>query len=131
MATSTLVSFEIEEGAMVVSALESMGFQVEAALWFFDGEADRWQLLIAHPGAEANPLSTYQEAAEALAEWRRQNPDESPLDLSHVRIVGSDDRLIEGLKPIVGRLSGRPMRFSNHLVNGIYVEDAIIYRMAA
>lgn len=53
------------------------------------------------------------------------------LNLGGLRIVGADDPLIGGLRPVVHVDDLGEVRFSNNMVNGVYVEDALIHRLAA
>lgn len=131
MATEQLVEFELEEGVRLVRALDAGGFPVKAALWLYSSEMDRWRFIIATTEVPKEIARRVREAATIATEWRQAHPDERVLDLARVSFVSENDRLITGLGRVI-RVEGiSDVRFSNNMVNGVFVEDAIIHRMAA
>jgi hypothetical protein len=131
LASEFLVRSEIDAGLNLIRALDVANFGVQAALWLYDGDLDSWKLVIAYRGGKDLIEKKYLEAATAAANWRSKNPDLPLLDLGRVRIVSADDRLIIGLRPVIHVDGLGEVRFSHNLVNGIYVEDALIHRLAA
>ena len=122
---------EIDAGLNLIEALDKSEFGVAAALWLYGSDLDKWKMVIAYRGRKQDLERKYLEAATISARWRSQHPDKPILELSRVRITSVDDPLIEGLRPAI-RMDGLgEVRFSNNVVNGIYVEDAIIHRLAA
>ncbi|GAA0777799.1 hypothetical protein E1180_17145 [Roseibium denhamense] len=131
MATNTLVETDIEAGIELVRALDSAFFGVVAALWLYQSDTDKWKFVIACTAKPNQIESKILEAAQIVANHRNMTDAPHILDLSRVRIVGNTDPLISGLKPVI-RLDGLGrVQFSNNLINGIYIEDAVIHRMAA
>ncbi|MDP3896923.1 MAG: hypothetical protein Q8Q62_09630 [Mesorhizobium sp.] len=131
MVAATLVRSDVEAGLNLVHALDKKGFGVIAALWLYNSDTETWRMVIGYEGARKDLERKYLEAATISAEWRKQHPDEPILDLSSVRITSADDSLLVGLKPVV-RVDGiGEIRFSRNMVNGIYVEDSLIHRLAA
>jgi hypothetical protein len=131
MASEYLVRSEIDAGLNLIKALDSGKFGVAAALWLYKSETERWRMVIAYRGDEAELREKHLQATMIARQWRADHPDEPILDLARVSIVSADDPLIQGLKP-VGKVDGlHEMRVSHRLVSGIYVEDAIIHRLAA
>ncbi|MCU0831577.1 MAG: hypothetical protein MUC58_08700, partial [Rhizobiaceae bacterium] len=107
-------------------------FGVVAALWFYYGEVDRWRLIVAFDGLKSDLENKYKLAADIIHHVNIEKTIYYPiLDLSRVRIVHKSDPLIQGLNQIIQYTGVGKMAFSANLVNGIYVEDALIYRMAA
>jgi len=48
-----------------------------------------------------------------------------------VKLVPPSDRMLEAMGKVV-RIAGlSTVRFSRNVVNGIYIDDALIYRLAA
>ena len=131
MATEQLVRSEIDAGLQLVKALDEGGFGVAAALWLYSSDPESWKFVIATDAKPEALEKKYLEAATIASKWRAQNPDRPILDLSSVRIVSVNDPLIKGLRPIL-RVDGlSEVRFSHNMINGIYVEDALIHRLAA
>ena len=131
MATASLVDLDVQSGLTLLKILDEADFGVEAALWLYNGELEKWDLVVAAEDAGRELSRKSLEAAVIIAEWRKRHPEEAVLDLARVRLVGTDDRLIAGLKPIVQVRGLDGVRLSNRLVNGIYVEDSLIHRTAA
>jgi len=131
MAASTLVRSEIDAGLNLIEALDKSQFGVAAALWLYASDSDKWRMVIAYSGRRQDLEKKYRDAATISASWRSKHPEKPILELSRVRITSVDDPLIKGLTPVI-RMDGLgEIRFSNNVVNGIYVEDAIIHRLAA
>ncbi len=131
MAAGTLVRSDIDAGLGLIRALDAGNFGVAAALWLYNGDLDSWRMVIAYGGSRKDLEKKYLEAATISADWRSSHPTEPILDLSKVKITSADDKLIAGLRPVI-RLDGLgEVRFSHNTVNGIYVEDALIHRLAA
>jgi hypothetical protein len=131
VAAEQLVRTEIDAGLNLVRALDDAHFGVVGALWLYYADADRWRFVIAADAAPKDIEKKYLEAATIVSQWREAHPAQPVLDLARVRIVSQSDPLIRGLQPII-RVDGlSEIRFSNNVVNGIYVEDALIHRMAA
>ncbi|MHB1103286.1 MAG: hypothetical protein ACYC0C_11050 [Devosia sp.] len=131
MATEQLVRSEIEAGLQLIRALDEVAFGVVAALWLYSSEAGKWRFVVATRDDRRNIEKKYLEAAVAASKWKEKHPDRPILDLSRVRIVGREDPLIKGLAVFLHVEGLGEMRFSNNMVNGVYVEDALIHRLAA
>ncbi|GLS28785.1 hypothetical protein [Neomesorhizobium albiziae] len=131
MASGALVRADVDAGINLIQALDSKKFEVAAALWLYNSDIESWRMVIAYRGARKDLEKKYLDAAVIVSEWRKSHPDRPILDLSKVRITSADDRLIAGLK-VALRVDGvGEVRFSHNTVNGIYVEDALIHRLAA
>jgi hypothetical protein len=131
MAAEQLVRSEIDAGLTMVQVLDEAHFGVIAALWLFSADTERWRFVVATNATPRDIEKKYFEAATIVSQWRESHPGQPILDLSRVRIVSQADPLIQGLRPAI-RVDGlSEVRFSNNIVNGIYVEDALIHRMAA
>lgn len=131
MAATSLVRADVTAGLQLITILDQGGFGVVAALWLFLTDAEKWKLIVAYKGSNKELEEKYLEAATLISNWRKDNPAGAILDLSNVRITASDDPLITGLKRIMRVDGTSEVRFSNNLIDGIYVEDALIHRLAA
>jgi hypothetical protein len=125
MAEDALVGFDVERGAELVRALDAAGFPVLAALWMHYPDIETWKLLIATPKAN-EPQKAYTEIRHIVDGAKLDAPD-----LAQIRLVLPDDQTVTTLSQAirVEGLSG--VRFSRNMINGIYVDDAYIYRAAA
>ena len=121
MAQDTLVDAELSAGREFVQALDKAGIPVVGALWFYHTDVDRWKMLVATPQAAKGTRNLY---AAAI----RLKPK---LDLSRVEFVPPESPLIRALRGFI-RIDGLGgVRMSQNMLNGVYVDDAYIYRLAA
>jgi hypothetical protein len=125
MAEDTLVNQEIERGASLVKALDEAAFPVLAALWLFDPELERWRLVLATPEAKA-----LQQAYIKILQIAKNAKIDSP-DLARIELVLPTDPTVATLSRAVRTEGISGIRFTGNMVNGIYVDDAYIYRAAA
>ena len=123
-----LVDSEVEAGKTLLDALDSAGLRPSAAMWMYFSEHSEWRMIVALGGEIRDLNSEYIKVAKVL----NQNPAiRNHIDLSRIKIVSGKDSMISGLRKIVRVKEGGTMRFSTAVINGIFVEDALIYRMAA
>lgn len=131
MASETLVDSEIEGGLNLLRVLDAAGLDVRAALWAYYSSEERWRFIIATEDAERGKGDPYRDAAAAIARERKLNPDRNILSLDRVRMTGINDPVVKGFRSHLNKDVTRTERLSNTLVNGIYIENAIIHRLAA
>lgn len=134
MATDVLVSNEISPemiraGEALVGQLDKANWRVSAALWFLDADSRRWKLLLASPRVEAGgPKKAYFEVLDALAELPKDVPR---IALKDVTVLDPKTSLLQLLKSAVKTGTGiSGIRFSGNTINGHFIEDAYIYRLA-
>jgi hypothetical protein len=121
-------SFDASAGRNLIAALDNADFPVSAALWLLNPEAGDWRLLIATPRALGKNLS---QAYTQLHDVARKLP-EFPLLLSAVSLVQPENSLIVQLRKALktGPTDIAGIRFSHNEIDGTYIEDAYIYRLA-
>jgi hypothetical protein len=125
MAEDILVNSDVERGAALVRALDDADFPVIAALWLYYADIENWRLVIATPKATS--------PQEAYVEIRRvaEHAEIESLDLAQIRLVLPSEPIVTTLSKAV-RLEGLGgVRFSRNMIDGIYVDDAYVYRAAA
>lgn len=128
MATTTLVSYEIEEGQRLIDALNAANLSVDSALWIYAPEPETWRLTLATPLYDRKgPLKTY---GEILSVFRQVKP-ELKIDWTALVAVSPQHELIKGLRQSQQDwnldLSGT--RLTNNFVDRTWVEDAYIYQI--
>lgn len=132
MVTEQLVTSEVEAGLRLLRALDECGFGAKAAFWLYSSERESWRFVI---GVDADPedLSRqYHKASAAIAAWRNAHPESLPLlDLWRVRFVQMSDPLVLSLATVVPTEAVGETRVSNNYSNGVFVEDALVHRIAA
>jgi hypothetical protein len=126
MDSAALVGTDIERGADLVKALDDAQFPVRSALWLYLSEEREWRLTIATPLVdEAGPRDAYKRIQKVLA--KRPEID---LPLQRISVVSPKDPLIQALRKVVHTGEGiSAIRLSRNAVNGVYIEDAVLYRV--
>ncbi|MCW6051584.1 hypothetical protein K4039_16195 [Lyngbya sp. CCAP 1446/10] len=128
MATTTLVSQEIEEGKRLIDALNAANLSVDSALWIYAPEPETWRLMLTSPLHDREgSLKTY---GEILSVFRQVKPD-LKIDWIALVAVSPKHELIEGLRQSQQdwnlNLSGT--RLTNNFVDRTWIEDAYIYQI--
>jgi hypothetical protein len=119
------VKENVERGGALVRALDGADFPVIAAVWIYYPDNETWRLVLATPKAK-DPQQAYTEIRRIIDRAGVDAPD-----LAQIRLVFPTDPMIATLSRAV-RVEGLSgVRFSKNMINGIYVDDAYIYRTAA
>lgn len=124
MAQDNLVTEEIEAGGRLVSFLDDNGLKVRGAMWLYDSDAERWRFVIAFDERRKDTSSFYLDVSRLIARSERKDL----LDLYRVDIVDPDRSIFSSLRGAISVEGNSRIRFSQNRVNGVYVEDAMIYR---
>lgn len=134
MAENTVVKDQltdamVEAGAELTRKLDQVGLHTDAAFWLFMPETNEWRLLFASPEVSTQgPRSVYKQIRLAL---QQLGDKASATPLSVIGLLDDDAELIRLLKiairtgPDISRI-----RFSKNVINGHFIEDALIYRVA-
>lgn len=126
MDTKTLVSDDANLGRTVLDALDKSEIRVLAAFWLYYGDTGAGKLWIATPEAGINLQDAYVEVAQALVAF---GPPAEDFDLSRIKLVTPGDPMVRALNAAIRVEGTSQVRFSKNVINGIYIEDAIIYRL--
>jgi hypothetical protein len=120
--------FDPEAGRHLIEALDRSDFPLPAAFWLYNPYANEWKLWIATPLVDQNRLEV---VYGRLYEIARTLP-EFPALLSSIILTSPKNDLILQLKSVIrtGPSDIAGIRFTQNVVNGVYIEDAYIYRLA-
>jgi hypothetical protein len=128
MAETILVNSDIEAGQELVRILDQSGFPVTAAAWIYFPDVQEWRLVIRTPRAAEN-------LHEALLDLARAMDAEGDLreriDLARLKLVPPGDRMLEAMGKVINVSGLGTVRFTRNVINGIYIDDALVYRLAA
>jgi hypothetical protein len=128
MAENQLVDADIKAGQDFIQLLDANGFDVKAAAWIYYPDIEGWKLLIGSPRATKDLSAAYYDAAVLIS--ADKGLDEQ-LDLARVKIVKPDEAFLDALGKVV-RVEGlSTVRFTHNTFNGVYIDDALVYRLAA
>ena len=127
MGKTLLVEPDIDAGEALVRALDAAGVQVDAAFWLLASEDADWTLYVASPLVEQRgPYEVYSKIRSVI---RKATPPPE-IRIDHISAVGSNDRMVRLIQAAIrtGKGALSQIRFRQNVVNGTYIEDAIIYR---
>lgn len=128
MVKKQLVAMKVAEGKRLVEALDESDFPVNSALWFLS-ETEVWRLLLASPVVDSEgPRAAY----EGLQDFLNRSSPKYEIALDEVTLLSPRDALIGLLRGAVVTGSGvSEVRFTENSINNVFIEDALIYRIAA
>ena len=128
MADVELVEDDIKAADALVDLLEEKDFPLKAALWLFQAAAERWRFVLCPVEKRKDPTTFYKDFARVVN--ATGHPREF-LDLNRVDIVTEESPLIKVLGRAI-RVEGRShMRVQDSSFNGVFLEDALIYKLSA
>ena len=123
----TLDQLDIEEGRKLLDALDSSDLPVVAAFWYYMDGPGTYRLILATPYYDRyGPQKTY----EKIEEVSQKSQITIDLRWDAVSAIGLDNELYKSLNGILAtgtNVAGK--RLTNSVVNGIYIEDAYLYRV--
>ena len=128
MFVEVLTDTMISAGKELTRRLDAAGFRVDASLWSYSPESNSWHLIIASPEIKLRgPRRTYSKIQSILSKAPKAREE---ISLSDISVVESNAPLIKLLR--VAIKTGRTIsdiRFSRNTINGVFIEDAYIYRI--
>ena len=128
MVESALVNEDVEAARRLVSFLDENGYPVKAALWLYQSEAERWRFVISFRESRADVTTFYRDIANLINE---KGQADGLLDLYKVDVVDAERSVVGPLSKVI-RVDGLSnVRFTNNRVNGVFLEDALIFRLSA
>jgi hypothetical protein len=121
MAQTALVDQDIEAGRQFVRLLDMIGIKAHAAFWLYRSDTERWRLVIVCDEAEKGSRDLYLRTIKAG----------STMELGMVEFQPTSSRFYKHLIQEVHIEGSVEKRIHNCAFNGIYIEDALIYRLSA
>lgn len=122
-----LVDRDIEEGKKLVQKLDEVNFELNGALWFYIAEDERWRLLLFSPLIDSKGLS---HCYSIIQEILRKVPNDYSISLEDVSLLSPKDQLFRLLRMAIRTGAGiSTIRFTGNSINGVIIEDALIYRL--
>ncbi len=122
-----LTSAMIDAGAALTEKLDEMGVPPTAAFWLFDPEVNEWRLVFASPEvATKGPRHVYARIHQAIDQLQEKA---AATPWFAITLMDADADLVRLLRirfktgDAVNRI-----RFSKNVINGHYIDDALIYR---
>lgn len=117
----------INAGMELTRRLDEANWPFVASFWYFVPEQNQWKLIFASPRLLSDgPAQAYYAIRRASAGLREQFPS-----LKQIVVAPPDDEVVRTLGLAVDTewtISG--IRFSHNTINGRFIEDAYLYRVA-
>jgi hypothetical protein len=126
MVKSELTEEMVHSGRELLQKLDRQRAIIKVALWLYLPESDQWRLVFGSPELRiAGPKRIYRQVQSLIAR------SDVKVPLSSVAVLDTSAPLIRTLSAVlrVPGISG--IRFSRNTIDGNYIEDAYIYRVAA
>jgi hypothetical protein len=123
LVTSYLVVNQIEAGEALLRELDKRKFRIESAFWLFISESSDWRLFLATALVDdSGPRSVYTRLQKVLVATRIDIP------LTDISVVSPSHEFVRLLQRVVSVSGVSGIRFSRTSVDGVFFEDAYIYR---
>jgi hypothetical protein len=124
MATTALVSHDIEVGRRIVAALTRASIPVTVYLWAFIPQLQEWQFMIATPLVDSKgPRAAYGEVNKAL----QKEGVFGDIPLRRIFLRSPSDKVLKSLEKESKTVPQETFRVVNEQIAGNFVEDAYLY----
>jgi hypothetical protein len=134
MAENTVVKEQlteqmIESGELLTKKLVEMGVPIAVAMWLFLPEINEWRLIFASDAlSTAGPREVYQKILSARVALGKHT---AALSFSAIGLLDMNDQLVRSIHDSLKIAPGQPyIRLSKTVLNGSFIDDALIYRIA-
>jgi hypothetical protein len=127
MVKETLVEKDISDGKKLILHLDDSEFKVTSAFWLYTSESEAWFLYLASNYVDNhNKKRAYEFIQKELLKF----DPAIGLPLSSINPVGVNNTYGNLLKIVVstGPHTLNEIRLKNVVINGVMIEDALIYR---
>ena len=126
LVTELLSEQMISAGAKLIDKLDNFSCRVKAAFWMFLPEEKTWKFILASPLVkEEGPRKYYKRIIDANKEV-----EGNVISLNDISVSDVDNQLIQLLKFAISTGDSiSSIRFSKNTINGVFIDDAHIYRM--
>lgn len=124
MDTASLVN----EGSTLVRLLDETSIKPAAAMWVSNSEDGFWRLWLVPAAPRTDKLEFFRILADVFSKNRDVLPS---LDIGDIVLKERDHPAIKGLKSFFRMEGLGSARFSGNRLNGFYLPDGIVLRMAA
>lgn len=117
----------VSEGTTLVEILDKSKLKPRAAMWVYNSETERWRLWIVPAREISDKFEFYRILASLISQNREKLPE---LDISDIELKKEDHPAVRGLNSFIRMEGLGSTHFSNNRLNGFYLPDGIVLRMA-
>lgn len=120
---------KIEEGKELLKELDKQGLNPEVAIWFYIPESNIWRFII---GSSSFNNKTNQNIYSDFVNKYKDLSQVKNIGLENITLLPSNNDLIALLKIAIKTSSNDigNIRFTSNVINGVLIEDALIYRIS-
>jgi hypothetical protein len=122
-----LVNGDLDSAARLIDLLDQEGLRVRGAMWLYESDAERWRFTICFNEPREHPISFYRDMARVT----NAHQEIDTLSLDRVSVVAYDGSIFSKLRGVIEVGGTSRVRMTHNRINGVYLEDAIIYRLEA
>jgi len=128
LVTEILSEEMINAGKYLLEQLDSTQSEVKSFFWLFFPEEKIWKLIVASPIVKhKGPRNFYKRIINI--NQKIKNGNQETISLNNILAVSSDNETVKLLSFFIGAGDGiSEIRFTGNTINGVYIEDAYIYR---
>lgn len=125
MAKAALVEKDIQAGKDLVKKLDEAEMGVTAAYWIYNSDSEYWKLMVATDYYDNHSnKDTYLKILSVLDKFGQS----FPISLMDIHSMSPSDAFVQKMSKAI-RVDGiSDVRFSRNIIDGEYIEDALIYR---
>ena len=127
LVAETLSSEMIDAGKRLLNSLDPQ-MPVDAAFWFLPPKSSTWRLVLATPAVRIDgPKAVYRKLQGLL----KKNQLGPTLSINNISLIDTTDPLV-ALFRIANKTTREVtgIRFTGNTINGVFIPDAYIYRIA-
>ncbi len=128
MGKAALVEPDIEAGAVLVKELDAANIEVVSAFWLLSSDGGGWSLYVASPLVDRlGARAAYSKIRSVL-----HKSGIATIRIDEISAVSPKDRIVHLFHAVVRTNKQQIGRFriTRSVLNGIFIEDAVIYRAA-
>jgi hypothetical protein len=118
----------VTNGQKLVALMDGSDLKPRAALWVHNTDTDTWRLWVV-PAKQMNDQREFYRRLSELVNLHR--PELAGLDASDVELVKGDHPAIKGLQGFLHADGLNSIQISSNLLNGFYLPDGIVLRLAS
>lgn len=117
----------VSSGTALVQLLDSNGLKPRAAMWVYNSDTETWRLWIVPAQALDNKAEFYRKLAAVISNNRDKLPG---FDIGYVEYKSAEHPVVKGMRSVI-RMDGLgSAHLTNNRLNGIFLPDGIVLRMA-
>jgi hypothetical protein len=123
MDSESLVTSQIQDGLLLLEALDAAGIEILRAFWGKSQERERWLLYVVCPELDRGGLvSVYEQIQQILRQITAPS-----IELSDIFVVGANDSIAEAIQEAVKGGRAGVNWLSTSSLNRLLIEQVYVY----